>query len=234
MTQRDTSEVLLVDDDPGIRKVVQRAFEGTGLDIVAAPDRAGALQALGERPFALAILDINLPDASGLDLCREIQRKHGIPVVMLTVVADEGDAVRALESGADDYVRKPFGSRELVARIQSVLRRSHAAGRSADQNLRAGPLELDSTTHRASIEGDPLPLTPTEYRLLAHLVQNAGRVLTHDQLLRSVWGPTYAGEHPMLHVTMRRLRHTLGRLAQRGAIRTMPGIGYEFTVLNGD
>jgi len=224
---RDPS-VLLVDDDPGIRRVVTRTLEPQGIPVVPVQDITSARAALSEHEFALALLDINLPDGSGLDLCDEIHRDHEIPVVMLTVVVDETDVVRALESGADDYVRKPFGTRELLARVQAVLRRSQRQDGVLPSTINAGPLTLDSKSYRANVDGEPLPLTPTEYRLLAFLVQNIGRVLTHDQLLHFVWGPGYEGEHHMLHVTMSRLRQKLAKLSDPGLIRTAPGIGYEF------
>jgi DNA-binding response OmpR family regulator len=236
--KRGAPEILMVDDDPGIRRIVTRALESVNHRVHAVGDRAGAMQALSEHgAYDLAILDVNLPDANGLDLCEELRAAYDMPIVMLTVVVDELDVVRALESGADDYVRKPFGTRELVARIQSVLRRAQKDDKSLQQTIQVGPLQLDSGSYRALIDGERLPLTPTEYRLLAFLVQNAGRVLTHDQLLHFVWGAGYEGEHHMLHVTMSRLRQKLGRLAESGAIRTMPGIGYEFIpqgAANGD
>lgn len=226
---RETA-VLLVDDDPGIRRVVIRTLE-PNISVTPAETVAAARRALAEREFALALLDINLPDGNGLDLCEEIHRDYEIPVVMLTVVVDETDVVRALESGADDYVRKPFGTRELLARVQAVLRRAKRQDAALLATINAGPLTLDSKSYRANIAGEPLPLTPTEYRLLAFLVQNVGRVLTHDQLLHFVWGAGYEGEHHMLHVTMSRLRQKLAKLSDPGLIRTAPGIGYEFVVM---
>lgn len=226
--RRGTPSILLVDDDAGIRKVVVRALEPAGLDVDDVGDGAGARAALKQRRYNLAILDVNLPDVNGLDLCQEIHDNYDIPVVMLTVVADENDIVRALESGADDYVRKPFGTRELVARIQAVLRRAQVDKTLLKATLAAGPLRLDSASYRAHVDGETLALTPTEYRLLAFLVQNAGRVLTHDQLLYFVWGAEYEGEHHMLRVTMSRLRQKLARHAEAASlIRTMPGVGYE-------
>lgn len=225
---KQTPLVLLVDDDAGIRKVVGRTLESAGMRVVSAGDGAHARNALGEYDFSLVLLDVNLPDVNGLDLCQEIHESHNVPVVMLTVVVDETDIVRALESGADDYIRKPFGTRELLARVQAVLRRSQAQEGLLPPTINVGPLTLDSKSYRADIAGAPLPLTPTEYRLLAFLVQNVGHVLTHDQLLHFVWGSGYEGEHHMLHVTMSRLRQKLGRLSETGMIRTTPGIGYEF------
>ena len=232
--KRGTPLILLVDDDAGIRKIVTRALEPAGYSVLSVPDGASAREALANETFNLAILDINLPDVNGLDLCAEITKNHTkLTVVMLTVVVDESDVVRALEAGADDYVRKPFGTRELTARVQAVLRRAQADDGTLQTTVRVGPLSLDSTSYRAQVNDEPLPLTPTEYRLLAFLVQNSGRVLTHDQLLHFVWGPGYEGEHHMLRVAMSRLRQKLGRLAEAGAmIRTMPGIGYEFVSSN--
>jgi two-component system KDP operon response regulator KdpE len=228
---RAIPRVLLVDDDAGVRKVVGRVLAPAGFEVVAAPDAESARRALAERDFALAILDVNLPDANGFDLCAEIARRFDFPIIMLTVVAEESDVVRALEAGADDYVRKPFGTRELVARVNAVLRRVQLDDNVLTTTIRAGPLELDSASYRAHVDGEVLPLTPTEYRLLAFLVQNAGRVLTHDQLLHAVWGPEYEGEHHMLRVTMSRLRQKLAHHAEcSGLIRTMPGVGYEFVV----
>ncbi len=229
MQQQQSPLILLIDDDIGIGRVVSRTLEAAGMRVVVATDGAKGRAALAEYDFSLVLLDVNLPDANGLDLCREIHGRQSVPVVMLTVVVDESDVVRALESGADDYIRKPFGTRELLARVQAVLRRSHSQEGLLAPTINVGPLTLDSKAYRADIGGEPLPLTPTEYRLLAFLVQNVGRVLTHDQLLHFVWGSGYEGEHHMLHVTMSRLRQKLGRLSEGSSmIRTTPGIGYEF------
>lgn len=230
MARSERSRILLVDDDAGIRRVVTRALDSGGYDVTAVGDRAGCVHALEHAPagFALAILDVNLPDGDGLELCAQIHSEHGIPIIMLTMVVDEADIVRALESGADDYVRKPFNTRELLARVQSVLRRTQRDDPALESTIMVGPLSLDSRSYRASVNNEHLPLTPTEYRLLSVLVQNVGRVLTHDQLLTFVWGAGYEGEHHMLHVTMSRLRQKLGKLAEPAVIRTMPGIGYEF------
>jgi DNA-binding response OmpR family regulator len=224
----EPARILIVDDEPSVRKVVARALEDAGYDVCAVPDRKTALAALSGERFDLAILDVQLPDANGLDLCGEVVREHRLPVVMLTVVTDEADAVRALESGADDYVRKPFGVRELTARVASAIRRAQP-GDAAQTTIEAGPLRLDPRSYRAQVGEDVLPLTPTEFRLSALLAQNAGRVLTHDELLQHVWGREYAGEHHMLHVTISRLRQKLARLGEGASIRTVPGVGYELT-----
>jgi len=219
-------QILLVDDEPSIRGVVVRTLGEAGYDVDAVADRVHALDALAQRPFDLAILDVQLPDANGLDLCEELIARYRIPVIMLTVVVDESDIVRALDAGAEDYVRKPFGTRELTARVASVLRRSRPDGQKSA--IEAGPLRLDPGSYRAHLGESALSLTPTEYRLLAFLVRNAGRVTTHDELLQHVWGAEYAGEHHMLHVTMSRLRQKLSKFDDGIMIRTAPGIGYEF------
>jgi DNA-binding response OmpR family regulator len=218
----------MVDDDPRDRYVVTQALQSAGIDVTSVGDRAGAIEVLGEHgAYNLAILDVHLPDANGVELCHELSAQYDMPIIMLTAATDERDAVHALDSGADDYVRKPFSVRELIARVKSVLRRAHRdPGLSATYS--AGRLTLDSRSYRASIDGEPLPLTPTEYRLLAYLAQNSGQVLTRDDLLQFVWGPGYAGEHHMLHVTVSRLRQKLGRYDGADMIRTTPGIGYSF------
>ena len=146
---------------------------------------------------------------------------------MLTVLGEEQDVVRALESGADDYVRKPFGPRELTARVASVLRRAQPESDAQASRIDAGALHLDAQSYRVRVGAESTTLTPTEFRVLAQLAQHAGQVLTHDELLETVWGREYAGEHHMLHVTISRLRQKLARLDDGTMIRTAPGLGYE-------
>ncbi len=220
--------VLLVDDDAGIRQVVARTLTSAGIDVVAVPNGASARAALDAGGLAMVLLDVNLPDASGLELCVEIHEKHALPVVILTVASDEADVVRALESGADDYIRKPFGIRELTARVQSVLRRSAPVDGIRETPLNVGELTLDAGSYRVRAGSETISLTPTEYRLLAYMMGNAGIVLSHDRLLTSVWGSGYEGEHHMLHVTMSRLRQKLAKVSAAVMIRTAPGAGYEF------
>jgi DNA-binding response OmpR family regulator len=220
------AHILIVDDEAAVRRVVARALEEAGYSVIAVADRASAIAALAREAFHLAILDVQLPDANGLDLCAEISANYGIPVVMLTVVVDESDVVRALESGADDYVRKPFSPRELTARVASVLRRAQPAD-VAESRVEAGRLHLDPRSYRAQIGEATLSLTPTEFRLLAFLAESPGSVVTHDDLLTHVWGSEYAGEHHMLHVSISRLRQKLARTDDAVIVRTVPGVGYE-------
>ena len=225
--KRHRPRILIVDDEPSIRRVVARALRDAGYAVDAAPDRAGALAALETNGFDLAILDVQLPDGNGFDLCAEISRRYGLPIVMLTVLGEEQDVVRALESGADDYVRKPFGPRELTARVASVLRRAQPESDAQASRIDAGALHLDAQSYRVRVGAESTTLTPTEFRVLAQLAQHAGQVLTNDELLETVWGREYAGEHHMLHVTISRLRQKLARLDDGTMIRTAPGLGYE-------
>jgi DNA-binding response OmpR family regulator len=226
--RREQHSILMVDDDQRDRHVVTRALESAGIEVTSVPNRADAIEVLGEHgAYNLAILDVHLPDANGVELCHELSAQYDMPIIMLTAATDERDAVHALDAGADDYVRKPFSARELIARVKSVLRRAHRDP-GLDSTYGVGRLTLDSRSYRALIDGNPLPLTPTEYRLLAYLAQNAGQVLTRDDLLHFVWGSGYEGEHHMLHVTVSRLRQKLGRFDSADLIRTTPGIGYAF------
>ncbi len=219
--------VLLVDDDAGTRKVVVRTLNSAGIDVVAVPDGSSARAALDTGGVAMALLAVNLPDMNGLDLVDEIHERYAVPVVILSVVDEEADIVRALESGADDYIRKPFSVRELTARVQAVLRRSAQADE-ARGALNVGSMTLDKGSYRARVGSATISLTPTEYRLLSYMARNPGVVLTHNRLLASVWGPEYEGENHMLHVTMSRLRHKLAKIDGAPLIRTTPGVGYEF------
>ncbi|MEX2225031.1 MAG: response regulator transcription factor [Dehalococcoidia bacterium] len=228
--KRDQLPILIVDDEPSVRRVVARALSEAGYATRPVADRASALAALEEERFSLAILDVQLPDGNGFDLCAEIEQRYKLPVVMLTVLGDESDVVRALESGADDYVRKPFSPRELTARVASVLRRAQPPEGAQPAQIAAGALRLDARSYRAQIGSATTALTPTEFRLLSFLAEHAGQVLMHDELLLHVWGAEYAGEHHMLHVSISRLRQKLSRLDAETMIRTVPGLGYELVI----
>lgn len=219
--------VLLVDDDAGIRKVVARTLISAGIDVVAVPDGGSARAALDTGGMSMVLLDVHLPDVNGLDLIDEIHDRYAVPVVVLSIVDEEADIVRALESGADDYIRKPFSVRELTARVQAVLRRSTQM-EEASGGLRIGDVTLDRGSYRVRVRDAMISLTPTEYRLLTYMARNPGVVLTHNRLLTSVWGAGYEGENHMLHVTMSRLRQKLAKVSADSLIRTTSGVGYEF------
>ena len=220
--------ILVVVADVSERERLTEAIEADGMAAVVAGDAASARRLLADRSYALVLVDDNLPDARANELVGEFGRSHDAATIILTSSQDEHAVVGGLDAGADDFVRRPFGTRELLARIRAVLRRTRGPAAALQPTINVGPITLDAKGYRANIDGEPLPLTPTEYRLLAFLVQNVGRVLTHDQLLGFVWGPGYHGEHHMLHVTMSRLRQKLRRLSDPNIIRTSPGVGYEF------
>ena len=165
-----------------------------------------------------------MPGMDGLTACRVLRSQSDVPIVMLTVLAHESDAARALEMGADDYVRKPFGLDEFMARVKAVLRRTGAAAPGAER-LVVGPLVVDEREHQVLLDGTELLLSRTESSLLAFLVRNQNRILSHDQILERVWGPDYVGAHQVLRVTMSRLRQKLGG-GDAPIIETLSGIGY--------
>jgi two-component system KDP operon response regulator KdpE len=224
----DTPQILVVDDDPSIRSGVVRALERAGMKATAVGDGAGALAAVKSGAFDLVLLDMRLPDASGLALCNTMTTTYGIAVMMITAVGDEASIVRALDSGADDYLRKPFGTDELLARVRSVLRRSQPPERAQAPLLTIGSLILHMKSNRAQMNDASVQLTPTEHHLLAYLAQRAGQVVSRAELLDVVWGTGYQEEHHLLQVTVSRLRRKLSGISETELIHTYTGAGYEF------
>ena len=222
-------KILLVDDDPDILDLLVFLVERTGAMALPARDAAAALTLFeSERPD-LAIVDVVLgPSSSGLDLVTELRRRSDIPIIVLTVRSSEDDKVRGLESGADDYLVKPFGHRELGARIRAHLRRARpAGGPEADRViLRAGPLTMNVAQHAAEKEGRSLNLTATEFRLLHYLMDRASTVGPTGALLKSVWGYDDPGAREVLRVTLYRLRHKLeDDPSVPRLLHTVPGVG---------
>lgn len=221
--------VLVVEDEPDIREVVRYNLEREGYLVAEASTGEEALVLAREQHPDLVVLDLMLPGIQGLEVCRRLRERlatRDVPLVMLTAKGEEADIVSGLEMGADDYVTKPFSPRELVARIRSVLRR--AAAREADgppPRLTVGPLTLDSDRHEARLDGEPLTLTPAEFRLLACLAASPGRVYTREQLVRQITG----GEHYIVErnidVHVRALRKKLGEHAD--LLVTVRGVGYK-------
>jgi len=222
---RSTPTILVADDDPGVRAVVTQALQINGFSVVTCGDGVSALDLCIEVEPALAILDVLMPKMDGISVCRALRSRSDVPIMMLTGLEDESDAARSLAAGADDYVRKPFGMDELVARVRALLRR--ARGEPGTDRLAAGPLVIDEAEHRVLLHDRDVALSPTEFRLLDHLVRNQSRVLTHDQLLARVWGREYAGSHHLLRVAISRLRQKLDG-SGAGLIETLAGVGYRF------
>jgi DNA-binding response OmpR family regulator len=215
-------QLLLVEDEEAIGSLVRGYLEQSGFRIEWVRSGEAALERLDEVRPRLVILDIGLPGQDGFDVCRGIQARSPVPILMLTARDEEPDRVVGLELGADDYVTKPFSPRELAARVKAVLRRTEPAPR-ADR-LELGDVILDSEAREVTVAGTPVELTGKEFDLLAYLVENAGIVVSRDQLLDRVWGMTYAGGTRTVDVHVAQLRRKLGRPE---AIRTLRGSGYK-------
>lgn len=222
-----TSRILVVDDEAPIRRFLRVALEAEGYGVIeAGTAREGLAMAAREAP-ALVVLDLGLPDADGLSVLRDLRGWSPVPVLILSVRADEGDKVEALDAGAQDYVVKPFGVKEFLARVRGLLRDRGAEAVSSV--LTVGPLMIDAVDHSASLEGAPLHLTRREFDLLWMLASHRGRLVTQSMILRAIWGPAHAEDSQYLRVYIRQLRQKLGDDATNPRfIATEPGIGYRF------
>jgi two-component system KDP operon response regulator KdpE len=224
--------ILVVDDEPDVVESVRLGFElqWREIEVVGAGSGEEALDRIEEDRPDIVLLDIGLPDIDGFEVIRRIREFSDVPVVMLTARDDAMDKVKGLELGADDYITKPFNHLELMARVKAVLRRlAMPTPTSRAPSFRSADLEVDFGAHEARLGGERLDLTPTEYKLLYHLVRNAGHVLQHGTLLAKVWGREYVDEVDYLRVYVRRLRDKLGDDPERPRyIRTERGLGYRF------
>jgi two-component system phosphate regulon response regulator PhoB len=220
--------ICVVEDEPDIAEVLEFNLERAGFAVEVARRGDTALEAIRRRPPALIVLDLMLPGIDGLELTRLLKRDPAtarIPLVMLTAKGEEVDRIVGLELGADDYVPKPFSPREVVLRIQSVLRRRGGdAGAAADPVVGAGTIRLDPEAHRAEVRGEELPLTATEFRLLKVLLERQGRVQTRARLLADVWGYSEDVDSRTVDTHVRRLRRKLGPESER--LETVIGVGY--------
>ena len=193
--------VVVIEDEPHIRRFVRAALEAKGWLVHEADTAKKGLTEAGTRKPDLLVLDLGLPDGNGLDVIRDVRGWSAVPIIVLSARADEADKVAALDAGADDYLTKPFGVGELLARVRANLRRPRAASpEDADPVFRFGEVEVDRTARLVRRAGAEVHLTPIEYRLLSVLMANAGRVLTHRQLLREVWGPSHADQSHYLRI----------------------------------
>jgi two-component system, OmpR family, KDP operon response regulator KdpE len=226
----DRLNALVVDDEPSFRRVLRTSLASSGFAIEEARSGEEAVAILAQSAFDLVLLDVNMPGIGGVEACREI-RAHmpKIGIVMVTVQDGEGEIVKALEAGADDYITKPIRFRELVARLRAVLRRLRHDDASEPTRLQAGDLELDINRHVLYRQGEIVHLTPTEFELLALLMRNQGVPVTHAKLLRSVWGPEYGTELDYLRSFVKTLRQKVEEdPAKPKYIVTEPWVGYRF------
>jgi two-component system KDP operon response regulator KdpE len=218
------ARVLVVDDEPHILRALQATLRGAGYDVATAATGEEALRSAAVRPPEAVILDLVLPDRRGTDVCRELRAWSKAPILVLSAIGEETEKVAALDSGADDYVTKPFGTDELLARLRAALRRASPDG---GPLLEIGELVLDLDKRTVSIAGKPVSLTPNEYSLLRLFARNEGKLLTHPTILREVWGPAYDEESHYLHVYVSQLRRKLEPDPARPRyLLTEPGAGY--------
>lgn len=224
------TRILIVDDEPQILRFLKPSLTAAGYDVIAASTGKEALAAAATRSPDLILLDLGLPDMDGKEVIRELRSWSRMPILVLSARDREAEKIEALDLGADDYVNKPFGIGELTARMRAALR--HAAQQASEQTrLKAGALEVDIAAHTVTRDGAPVKLTPKEFELLAILVRNAGRVLTHRQILTAVWGPAHTEDLQYLRVFIGQLRQKLeGQPNAPEVIVTEPGIGYRLDV----
>jgi two-component system, OmpR family, KDP operon response regulator KdpE len=221
-------KVLVVDDEPQIRRALRTSLEAHGYEVATVGTGDEGVVGVAERAPDLLLLDLGLPDMDGTDVIRRVRGFSDVPVIVLSVRESQTDKVAALDAGADDYVTKPFAMEELLARARAALRRVPAEEQ-APPTTRYGALEVDLARRLVSVDGEPVHLTPTEYSLLEVLVQNPGKLLTHQWLLRKVWGQGYSTETTYLRTYIRALRKKLGDDASSpDLIITEPGVGYRW------
>ena len=219
---------VVIEDEPQIRRFVRAALEGEGWQVHEAATMQRGLAEAGTRKPDLLVLDLGLPDGDGLELIRDVRGWSAVPIIVLSARIDEADKIAALDAGADDYLTKPFGTGELLARVRANLRRPRrATGEEPEPQFRFGEVELDRTARLVRRAGVEVHLTPIEYRLLSVLAAHAGRVLTHRQLLREVWGPSHTDQSHYLRIYMGHLRQKLeADPAQPRHLLTETAVGY--------
>ena len=223
--------VVLIEDEPQIRRFLRATLTGRGYRLFEATTGADGLVEVGSRQPDVVIVDLGLPDVDGIDVIRRLREWTAVPIIVLSARGQERDKVTALDAGADDYVSKPFGASELLARIRVALRHTAGASHEADDaTFTIGELRMDLLRRQVFVGDREVRLTPIEYKLLATLVRHAGKVVTHQQLLREVWGPTNTDQAHYVRVYMAHLRHKLeAEPARPQYLLTEPGVGYRLT-----
>lgn len=226
--------ILVIDDEPQIRRVMRAALSATGYEVSDARSGEEAVEKLGDERFDLILLDVNLPGMSGMDACRVIRHETlvpDVPIIMLTVRNAEKDIVEALDAGADDYVVKPFGTPELLARIRAALRRAPLPQDSAPQRISLKDVEVDFLSRQVTVRGRNVRLTPKEFDLLRYLATHPNKVIAHRELLQAVWGPDYGDEVEYLRVFVNQLRKKIEpQPAKPRYLLTEPWVGYRLNL----
>jgi two-component system, OmpR family, KDP operon response regulator KdpE len=229
MCELSSGKILVVDDDPQIRRVMKVTLVGHGYEVVEARTGENALEVFPREMPNLVLLDMNLPGIDGLETCRALRAGSEIPVIILSVRNTEKDKVAALDAGADDYVTKPFGMEELLARIRAAMRRSSSSPEGGPRGYSSPDLEIDFDTRRVHANGKDVRLTPKEFEMLRCLVAHSGRPVTHREILQSVWGPDYGDEPEYLRVFVNQLRKKIeANPSKPKYILTEPWVGYRF------
>lgn len=223
----DAPCALLVEDEPHIRRFVRAALEQEGWQVHESVSMGRGLIDAGTRRPDLVVLDLGLPDGDGIEFIQDVRKWSTVPIIVLSARVAEGEKIRALDAGADDYLTKPFGTGELLARVRATLRRQRQTGAGSDGTVHFGDVTVDPQARAVTRNGEHVHLTPTEYRLLSVLAANAGRVMTNPQLLRAVWGPGHVESGHYLRIYMGHLRHKLeADPAQPRHLLTETGVGY--------
>ena len=225
-----SQKILLIEDEPDIRKTLEYNLSREGFDVVCASSLSEGKSYINTNQFSLILLDLMLPDGSGLDLCRELKTdsdKKLTPIIILTAKDDEVDKVVGFELGADDYVTKPFSVRELILRVKAVLKRGNAKSENLEVQRQFGDLVIDVDSHEVYVDNEPVTLTALEFKLLRQLVDRRGRVQSRDQLLSDVWGYSADVTTRTVDTHIKRLREKLGAMGKY--VQTIRGVGYKFS-----
>jgi two-component system KDP operon response regulator KdpE len=217
-------KILIVEDDSNIRKLVRVNLTKRGYTIREAADSHQAMEIFQAEPIDLVLLDLMLPGLSGVDVCAWIRARSEVPIIILSARLEEDLKVAALDAGADDYVTKPFGQEELLARVRAFLRRSYVSANIQESKIQIGDFSIDLAARRVFVGDDDLHLTRTEYSILAELAHRLDAIVTHDELITRIWGPEYQGSNHYLHTYLGRLRKKLGDYSD--LLETVPGMGY--------
>jgi two-component system response regulator RegX3 len=230
VTEEGAARILVVEDEESLADTLRYNLEREGYVVSVAGDGRRALERFSVEQPSLVILDLMLPELSGLDVCRQIRQVSDVPIVMVTAKDSEADKVTGLELGADDYVTKPFSVRELVSRVRAHLRRARMQGREVrDDVLAVGPIQMDVSRHEVEVDGAAIDFTPKEFELLETFLRRQGRLLTRDFLISEVWGSDYFGDTKTLDVHVKRIRKKVERDPhQPEHLLTVRGLGYKF------